>query len=124
VLDLASGRIAYCNAGHPAPIVVRNSSCIARLHRGGTVLGYADGTYGEGHFDLLSGDAIVLFTDGVTEAGAQTAEDEFGEERLMRVIDTRTVPSASALRDAISNAVTRHSSTFEDDATLIALRRV
>jgi sigma-B regulation protein RsbU (phosphoserine phosphatase) len=125
VMNLATGRLTYCNAGHPAPIIVRNSSGIARLSRGGAVLGCApDGAYAEGDFTLIPGDAVVLFTDGVTEAGAQSGEDEFGEERLMRVIDTRTSPSASALRDAISQAVTRHCASFDDDATLIALRRM
>jgi phosphoserine phosphatase RsbU/P len=125
VLDLRQGRVTYCNAGHPAPIIVRNSSCIARLSRGGAVIGSIEhATYGEAHFDLLPGDSIVLFTDGITEAGAQTGEEEFGEERLMRVIDTHTSPSAFALRDAISHAVERHSAVFDDDATLIAFRRL
>jgi phosphoserine phosphatase RsbU/P len=77
----------------------------------------------EGRCDLLPGDSLVLYTDGVTEAGAQSGEEEFGEERLMRVIDTTTTLSASALRDAISHAITRHSAQFDDDATLITLRR-
>jgi phosphoserine phosphatase RsbU/P len=124
-LEFRTGRLTYCNAGHPAPIVVRNSAAIARLDRGGPVLGCLEHSeYGEGAVTLLSGDAIVLFTDGVTEAGAQNAEEEFGEERLTRVIDTRSSPSASALRDAICQALMRHSPIFEDDATLIALRRV
>jgi sigma-B regulation protein RsbU (phosphoserine phosphatase) len=94
------------------------------LQRGGPVLGHiGDNPVAEGSFDLLAGDSLVLFTDGVTEAGAQTGEEEFGEDRLMRVIDTTTTLSASALRDAISRAVTRHSALFDDDATLIALRR-
>ena len=124
VLEFSTGRLRYCNAGHPAPIVVRNSSCIARLQRGGPVLGHiGDNEVQEGRCDLLPGDSLVLYTDGVTEAGTQSGEEEFGEERLMRVIDTTTTLSASALRDAISHAVTRHSAQFDDDATLITLRR-
>lgn len=125
VLEFRTGKVTYCNAGHLAPVVVRNSAAIARLHQGGPVLGCLEGSdYAEGQFSMLSGDSIVLFTDGITEAGAQSINDEFGEERLIRVIDTRTCPSASALRDAISHAVTQHTAEFEDDATLIALRRL
>jgi sigma-B regulation protein RsbU (phosphoserine phosphatase) len=125
ILDLRSGRLSYSNAGHLAPVIVRNSSCIARLQRGGSVLGrHGTTNFDQGEFTLIPGDSVVLFTDGVTEAGAQDGEEEFGEERMLRIIDTRTSPSASALRDAISNAVIRHSATFHDDATLITLRRM
>jgi sigma-B regulation protein RsbU (phosphoserine phosphatase) len=124
VLDLRNGRMTYCNAGHPAPIVVRHSSAIARLQAGGSVLGHiTEQDFSEGAFDLLPGDFVVFFTDGITEAGEQSGDGEFGENRLLREIDTRSPSSAAALRDHIANAVMRHSSVFDDDATLVALRR-
>jgi phosphoserine phosphatase RsbU/P len=124
VLDLRNGRLTYCNAGHPAPIIVRHSSAITRLHAGGAVLGHInDQSFSEGAFDLLPGDFAVFFTDGITEAGAQSGDGEFGENRLLREIDTRSPSSAAALRDHIANAVMRHSAVFDDDATLVALRR-
>ena len=63
-----SGLLRYCNAGHNPPFLL-NASGVRRLETGGCVMGIFDrGTYETGEVQVASGDLIVLFSDGVTEA--------------------------------------------------------
>jgi sigma-B regulation protein RsbU (phosphoserine phosphatase) len=84
-LDARNRRLRYVNAGHNPPYLVRQSDAgvdITELCIGGTVLGlFPDVSYDEGNLDLRSGDLLVVFTDGVTEA-RNAGDEEFGEERL------------------------------------------
>ena len=91
-LDERSRQLRYVNAGHNPPYLVRPAAGHrghARFttgdpgaHIGGTVLGlFPQMSYEEATVDLRSGDVLVAFTDGVTEA-LNSAEEEFGEERL------------------------------------------
>jgi sigma-B regulation protein RsbU (phosphoserine phosphatase) len=86
------------NAGHNPPYLLRpaaegdldgkgdGAAEIRELSVGGTVLGlFPQMTYEEATVDLQSGDVLVAFTDGVTEA-LNTAEEEFGEERLKTLL--------------------------------------
>ncbi len=89
---------------------------------GGPVLGvFPDAVYEEGVIDLLPGDRLVIFTDGVTEA-ADSGGDEFGEERLMSILRTPDSLAATELRDAIMQSVARFCrEDFGDDVTLLTL---
>ncbi len=89
-LDEATRQLRYVNAGHNPPYLLRPATSgapasqpeIRELSIGGTVLGlFPQMSYEEATVDLQSGDVLVAFTDGVTEA-LNTAEEEFGEERL------------------------------------------
>ncbi|MDD3137304.1 MAG: PP2C family protein-serine/threonine phosphatase, partial [Methanoregula sp.] len=75
--------------------------------------------------DLVPGDILVLYTDGVTEA-INEAEEEFGEARLLRVItDNRTLP-ADALLEKILSAITTFAGSRpqHDDITIMVLKAV
>ena len=93
-LDERSRQLKYVNAGHNPPFLLRPMASagadldakpqpeIRELSIGGTVLGlFPQMSYEEATVDLQSGDVLVAFTDGVTEA-LNIAEEEFGEERL------------------------------------------
>ena len=89
-LDEATRQLRYVNAGHNPPYLLRPATGgapasqpeIRELSIGGTVLGlFPQMTYEEATVDLQSGDVLVAFTDGVTEA-LNTTEEEFGEDRL------------------------------------------
>lgn len=70
---------------------------------------------------VTRGDRVVLFTDGITEASTDSNE-EFGEEGLISAFDGCARLTASELKDAIIDAVTRScGSDFRDDATLIVM---
>lgn len=121
-LDRNARKVAYTNAGHCAPILVRASGEVVRLDAGGAVLGvFPKWPYEQVTVSLEPGDRLVLFTDGVTEA-SNSRDEEFGEERLAHLI--------SALRDRcaheLKNRILQTVSTFtagraQDDATLVVV---
>lgn len=85
--DPASRGLTYVNAGHNAPILRRGSGAIERLQTGGVPLGIVGNVpYEAGRVTLASGDWLVIFTDGVTEAENVKAE-EYGEVRLLTMLN-------------------------------------
>jgi FixJ family two-component response regulator len=121
-LDVNGRRLAYCNAGHNPPFVVRRDGRHARLAEGGAALGFNyTWNYQQGEFQLDSGDRVVLFTDGVTEAESPQGE-EFGEERLLSVLQECRYLPAVALQEKILRSVGDFAAgEFRDDVTLIVL---
>jgi len=122
LLDTQNRKFSYANAGHCPPMLVRRGTCL-RMKEGGPVLGvFPDGHYLQGEIELNSGDCIVFFTDGVTEARDASGE-EFGEERLQELITVGGQFSARELRDLIMAAVGEFSEgPVQDDATLMVLK--
>ncbi|HVQ37700.1 MAG TPA: SpoIIE family protein phosphatase [Pyrinomonadaceae bacterium] len=126
LLDTQSKKLSYTNAGHCPPMLIRNGECL-RLKEGGPVLGiFPDRPYAQGEIELSSGDCLVLFTDGVTEAREGSGR-EFGEDRLeellMELLGAGQQPRAGELRDQILGAVNEFSDgDVYDDATLMVVR--
>jgi sigma-B regulation protein RsbU (phosphoserine phosphatase) len=122
VVDADDGTITFANAGHYPPILVRSSGDVERLERGGAVLGvFNDGVYDQGRVAVATGDRLVLFTDGITEA-RNHVDDEFGEDRLIALAVENRSCSAPALQARLADAVAAFSGgRFQDDATLIVL---
>ena len=95
------------------------------LEAGGIPLGIApEFGYGEASAALGPGDALILYTDGITDARNRSLED-YGEERLYRLVD-RLPKSMNAreLVEAIAGDVSRFTEGAEqaDDITLVALK--
>jgi sigma-B regulation protein RsbU (phosphoserine phosphatase) len=117
--------MTFSNAGHNYPIVVRNSGEPLFLERGGLLLGIQDGAaYEEGRLPLHSGDLMVLYTDGVSEATNRDGEF-YGDERLCELVrglasdlTAREVTERilEALRDFLDGEEPR------DDMTLMVVR--
>lgn len=122
LLDTQTRTLSYVNAGHCPPMLVRRGTCM-RLKEGGPVLGvFADQSYQPGEIELNSGDCLLFFTDGVTEA-RDASGDEFGEERLQELLTLGGEFSARELRDLIMAAVGEFSDgPVQDDATLMVLK--
>ncbi|MBS1827503.1 MAG: SpoIIE family protein phosphatase [Acidobacteria bacterium] len=120
-LDEQSKLLRYVNAGHNPPYLVRAlPSDIEELKTGGMVIGlFPQAVYEEGSVQLRSGDVLVAFTDGVTEA-LNPAEEEYGEERLQALLrDIAHLPApeistriATALREWIRDAAQYDDLTF------------
>lgn len=130
VLDRRSGVLAYANAGHNPPSLVRGGKRGYLRPRPGLVLGAMDGVpYVTEERQLAPGDEILLYTDGVTEA-ANAAEELFGEERLARVLDAfdaaATGESAEPVRmtEAVARAIDGFAGDAPqaDDITLLRMR--
>jgi tetratricopeptide (TPR) repeat protein len=99
VLDPQSGTLLYCNAGHNPPYLLKSEGHLP-LGRTGLPLGiFEDSTWDQGTAEIAPGDALVLYTDGVTDA--QTADRSlFGQERLLEVIQGFRGPLATSTADA------------------------
>ncbi len=125
LLDGPSGRLAYVNAGHNAPIVLRRHSRRLRLETGGTILGgFGDSTYQQGTLVLEPGDLLVAFTDGVSEC-VSALDEEWGEHRLLGALqssDGRGPGEIIKLVMKEAQAFAAGSPQF-DDMTLLVLRR-
>lgn len=86
VLDIRNHIFTYSNAGHPPPLLVRKNGDVVELTEGGYAIGmFAGSTYKESSIHLQSGDRLLLYTDGVTEALDEVGH-EFGLERLTKFI--------------------------------------
>lgn len=122
VVDSGLGILSYANAGHYPPVLVRADGSVERLTAGGPVLGvFADGAYECGSAQVASGDRLVLFTDGITEAHGKD-DEEFGEARLIELAVAHRACSAPALQARLAEAVASFASDgLQDDATLIVL---
>ncbi len=117
--DDQTRRLRYVNCGHPSPVLVRANGAVEHLESTATVLGvFSNWSSEERTVDLASGDTLVLFSDGVTEAGVET-EAEFGEDGLLAVIRANAGSSAGALVEGIIQAVAGEK---EDDVTVVVIR--
>jgi sigma-B regulation protein RsbU (phosphoserine phosphatase) len=121
-VDTAAASVTFANAGHFPPLLVRRSGQVHRLEPTGLVLGVtADWSYSTDDHALEAGDRLVCFTDGITEALSPDGE-EFGEPRLVEIIQEHVEASAEQLTGIVSGAVTAWTNgSAQDDATLIAL---
>lgn len=121
LLDAPARQLIYCNAGHNAPVLVRASGSVERLHCGGLVLGLSvEAYYEQGAVRLEPGDRLLLFTDGLTEANSAEGE-EFGEERLIETAVQNRELSAKALEEKLLASSAAFSSGFTDDVTLVVV---
>jgi sigma-B regulation protein RsbU (phosphoserine phosphatase) len=121
-LDGPARLLRYANAGHNAPILLHADGSHERLQAGGGVLGvFPQQKFSSGAAQLAPGDRLILYTDGVTEA-CDAAEEEFGEVRLLRLLQEHRLAAASALQEKILAVAGEFSSGhWHDDATLLVL---
>jgi serine phosphatase RsbU (regulator of sigma subunit)/pSer/pThr/pTyr-binding forkhead associated (FHA) protein len=126
VLDPGTGELAYCNAGHNPPVIVRANGAVEYVDGGGTVLGILSiANYSEYRAKLEPGDALAIYSDGVTEA-TNAKDEEFGDERFAEVLAANRQKSAAEIVAAVTQALTEFAagSPPADDITLVVARRV
>jgi sigma-B regulation protein RsbU (phosphoserine phosphatase) len=125
VLSPGSGTARYVNAGHNLPLLRRADGEIVELEKGGMALGWFDeNPLVERQLTLESGDLLVLYTDGVTDA-CNREMIEFGKQRLWEVVAACDGLSASSALEQITRAVTEFAggAAASDDITLVVVRR-
>ncbi|MGH9703894.1 MAG: PP2C family protein-serine/threonine phosphatase [Candidatus Acidiferrales bacterium] len=122
LLDAGTKKMTYVNAGHNSPMVLRRDGSCVRLGEGGDVLGlFPNGRYEQGELILQTGDRVILYTDGLTEA-RNTGEEEFGEQRLLALLGEEDGRGADTLKERIRRSVSDFcGDVFSDDATFIVL---
>src|SRR5262249_44739836 len=106
LLDADTQHLTYTNAGHNPPLIVRKDGTVERLEEGGLVLGILPNvSFTQGEAVLAMGERLLLFTDGVSEA-TNTAQQEFGEERLANALHNGPDQDAEALQRYVMAEVT------------------
>jgi sigma-B regulation protein RsbU (phosphoserine phosphatase) len=124
VLDVPSGELTYVNAGHLPPLLVRQGRPLELLPMPeGLVVGaIEEASFEPAHLQMHPGDALLVYTDGVTEA-RDAAGRFFSHERLHRLFDAREAGNASELVHALKNGLVQFSgdAARADDVTILAL---
>jgi len=126
VADPETGRVSYCNAGHNPPYLVRADGSVETLDVGGPVLGILKHIgYQSATVELKSGDMVMMFSDGVTEARSPS-DDEYGEDRLIAELVARRKQPANEVVQGVYRALERFmaDAPVADDITLVAVRRI
>jgi sigma-B regulation protein RsbU (phosphoserine phosphatase) len=123
--DDATRMVRYVNCAHCPPLLLRASGEIERLDSTATMLGaFARWDCTEAETELRPGDTLLLYSDGVTEAGADTGED-FGDDRLAHALRVNQRLPAQPLVEAIVHDVQEFSGAARsDDVTVVALRGI
>jgi serine phosphatase RsbU (regulator of sigma subunit)/uncharacterized glyoxalase superfamily protein PhnB len=123
--DHRTGRLRYANCGHLPALLLCRDGAVNRLDPTSAVIGmFHDWQCTVAESQINPGDTLVLYTDGVTES-FNTAEEEFGEERLIEALHRHSRLNAHQLAGAIVDEV-KHFSGGEqfDDITLIVAKRI
>lgn len=124
--DPATRDLIYVNAGHDQPILRRQSGAIERLTAGGIPLGIQENTpYESGNTKLQSGDWLVIYTDGVTEA-ENIHQEEYGEARFMLLLYANQTMTPPGLLNTILTDIEHFvgNTPQHDDITLMLLKAV
>jgi sigma-B regulation protein RsbU (phosphoserine phosphatase) len=123
--DPETGSVVYTNAGHNPAILVRADGTSELLGAHGPPLGlFPSKVYASGTLTMKTGDLLVLYTDGVTEA-ANAEDEEFGTQRLVDVAKASASKPLKELEADIGNTLAAFvaGTPYHDDRTLVLLRR-
>ena len=125
VYDDRTHKLRYVNCGHVAPFLLRAGGRIEQLPPTATLLGaFRNWTCTETVVELRANDVLVLYSDGVTEAGIDHGE-EFGDERLIRAIrEHRDQPATSLVPKIVGDVVNFSGGSRSDDITVVALKGI
>ncbi len=126
VLDSKNHCLCYTNAGHDNPYLFRKDGSVRRLSRGGIVVGFMEKyAYSEEKISLKDGDLLLIYTDGITEA-LTTGEEEFGEERLEKIVRANMNEKADVIIDLIIKDILtfRGTAPQTDDMTLMIIKQL
>jgi serine phosphatase RsbU (regulator of sigma subunit) len=121
--DPESGRLAYVNAGHPPPLLVRaQSPVVERLVRGGAGLGlFETAPFDEGFTTMTPGDTLLVYSDGVSESWPSVDEAEAVLIQLVRRFHSE--PVVDLQREILAAVDRQRGSSPSDDCTLVVLRK-
>lgn len=128
IYDPPARRLQYVNAGHNPPVLLREVAGAAvrrmRLDTGGPVVGLLPNiSYEEASLILETGDLLVTYTDGISEA-MTVSDEEWGEERMIQAAETARAESAQNILRHIFNAADHFTSNASqhDDMTLLIMK--
>jgi len=126
IYHISTGLIEYTNCGHNPPYILKHNNEVVQLpYAKNTIAGIMeDVTFESDQVTLEPGDAIILYTDGVTEA-ENADHEEFSDERLVETL--KSIPGADSkeivdtIREDVASFV--NGAPQSDDITMLALKR-
>jgi sigma-B regulation protein RsbU (phosphoserine phosphatase) len=124
MLDTTNRTLAFVNAGHNPPMTLDAEGEVRFIERGGLPLGmFRETRYYEYYLPIESGQTLLLYTDGATEANSPSGE-EYGRERLAAAVRTARNRTAREMIDYIYNEVFEWSGGrgAGDDVTFIVIK--
>jgi phosphoserine phosphatase RsbU/P len=123
-IDLDSGGLRWCTAGHPRPLILRNGRVVKVLDDGAHIPFGLGTRPGVGEESLEPGDRILLYTDGITEARSEHGE-LFGLERFIEIVSrasSEQVLPPEMLRRLMHAVLDHQFGTLHDDATVMMVQ--
>ncbi len=118
--DEVNRSLRYVNCGHLPPVLLRASGEVERLQPTATVLGvFKDWEAEEACVEVRSGDTLLVFSDGITEAGNER-DDDFGEGRMLSLLRAGGASPLEAVVDSLIEAARAFGQS--DDMTVLAVR--
>ncbi|MBI4428352.1 MAG: SpoIIE family protein phosphatase [Ignavibacteriales bacterium] len=125
ILDVGSRTLRYVNAGHNPPLLLRTDGSVERLEVGGLILGIikTQTPYQEGSVRFQSGDTLVMYTDGVSEAMDSEGRD-FTEERLEVALKRYANLPANEIIHRVQQELETHTKDTpqSDDITMVVIK--
>lgn len=128
-----TGGLVYVNGGHPPPLLATADGDVRELMTCGPVLGpLPDAVYRRGYVALEPGDALLVYSDGVTERldpqgpGGEDDLHEFGRDRLAGLLAARRAEPAGDIAEAVIAAVRAfgREAPLADDVSVVVIRRL
>ncbi|MCF8261422.1 MAG: SpoIIE family protein phosphatase [Melioribacteraceae bacterium] len=124
ILDEDKKSFKYVNAGHNPPLHISQGK-MAKLKTGGMIFGVMETLipYKSETVSLSSGDSIILFTDGITEA-MDVTKTEYSDERLEELVLTKCKNSAQEIINSVVDDVKLHTkgANQSDDITSLVIK--
>jgi serine phosphatase RsbU (regulator of sigma subunit) len=130
-IDLETGRMDFCNAGHNPPVIVDNKlapgnperACYIEMEPNAPVGLWPELEYIGERMDNVRGHTLLIYTDGLTEAENE-AQELHGEDRLLELVSTDALVSAEATVNRILGDVASHVGEAEqsDDLTVLCIK--
>lgn len=124
IIDLATGHLNFCNAGHNPPIIIADGQARYMEMESNAPIGlWPELEYVDEHIDSMMGQVLVIYTDGVNEA-ENSDMARFGDDRLLELLNGNDNHTAKQIIDKIHEDVALHVGDAEpsDDLTLLCLK--
>jgi sigma-B regulation protein RsbU (phosphoserine phosphatase) len=125
LLDLSTGHLLFCNAGHNPPVMGTLDGSDERFLevKANVPIGLFPGIDYEGEeIDTIRGQALFIYTDGLNEA-ENTQQEQFGDERLLEILRSTTFENSRQVIERMAQEVARHRAGAEpnDDLTMMCV---
>ena len=125
LIDLESGHLSFCNAGHNPPVIggTPSNGNLLKMESNAPLGLWTDLKYVGEEIESIKGRALFFYTDGLTEA-ENHCQEQFGEERLLRILRGTHFESSRQVVDTLAAEVEKHRDGAEpnDDLTMLCIR--